>query len=137
MALGEENRQSCEFVADEITAELVSGFIEATGSAYLADEIPPTIATVFRHGEYALLSTLGVDLKMLLHADQEYTYIAPFQIGDTITVKTILEDLKERKTKLGKMQFVIMKTELLAGKSLKLTGRTTFVVRPIGESKGS
>lgn len=124
-----------EFDGYSVSQSEVRSFIDATGSQYIKG-IPPTLGTVFRKTEYDWLDRLEVDLKMLLHGDQEYEYVRPLKVGCKLSVRTKLDDVKERNTKLGKMQFVRVVTELLSDGEVAVIGKTTFVVRhPAKEAK--
>lgn len=121
--------QAIEATGYEITENDVRCMREATGSFYSPQEVPPTYATLFRKPEYDWLERLQVDLKMLLHGDQEYEYLLPLRIGQKVDVRTVLEDVKDRKTRLGVMSFVKVRTELISDKKIHVVGRNTFVVR--------
>lgn len=59
--------------------------------AYRTDDppLPPTFATVFAFwGGMKMegaLGVMGIQMQNVLHAEQEYEYLVPIHIGDTIT----------------------------------------------------
>ena len=61
---------------------------------YQSDDppLPPTFATVFMFwgggGLEDALNQIGVKIWNVLHADQEYEYLHPIHIGDSITGQT-------------------------------------------------
>ena len=55
----------------------------------------------------AFLDLLGVDVGRILHGEQEFTYFQPICAGDTITLKSRIEDIYDKKN--GAMEFVVQK----------------------------
>jgi acyl dehydratase len=53
----------------------------------------------------ALLAQLGIPLTKLLHGEQGFTYHAPACVGDTITVRSRIEDIYDKKN--GALEFAI------------------------------
>ena len=79
---------------------------------YLNGEIIlPTFPTVieFWGGQGSSSSVLGLDVKKVLHGEQEYEYIGEIKPGDVITVNSVIEDAYTK----AKMNFVIMKKEFV------------------------
>jgi hypothetical protein len=73
--------------------------------------VPPTFATVFVFwggmGLEGLLKELDVDIWNVLHAEQEYAYIAPVHVGDTVTGRTRIANIYAR----AGMEFLEIVTE--------------------------
>ncbi len=103
-------------------------FNRATGSKNV-NTIAPTYCTIFRNGEYELLSRLGVETRYLLHAEQQYDYLAPLKLNQPIQVKTKLVSKKERKTSEVHMLFLTMESDIYCSNALCIQSRTTFVMR--------
>ena len=57
-----------------------------------------------------LLAQLGVPLAKLLHGEQGYTYHRAACVGDTITVRSRIEDIYDKKN--GALEFVVRKTSV-------------------------
>ncbi|HEC21355.1 MAG TPA: MaoC family dehydratase, partial [Chloroflexi bacterium] len=91
--------------------------IEDNNPAYRVDDppLPPTFPTVFMFwggGDIGgVLRDLGVEMKNVLHAEQEYEYLAPLHVGDTVTGRTQIADIYSKKGRSGEMQFVELLTE--------------------------
>ena len=52
-----------------------------------------------------LLHDLGIPLSKLLHGEQSFTYYKPVCAGDTITVRSTISDVYEKKN--GALEFVV------------------------------
>ena len=79
--------------------------------------IPPTYTMVMAHwpapsgGQGAALASLGLDLLRILHAGQEYEYLAPIAVGDTLTTRSRISDLSEKEgRKGGTLTFITSET---------------------------
>ncbi|WP_439687522.1 MaoC family dehydratase N-terminal domain-containing protein [Cupriavidus oxalaticus] len=53
----------------------------------------------------AMLTQLQVPLARLLHGEQGFTYHAPACVGDTVTVRSRIEDIYDKKN--GALEFVV------------------------------
>ncbi|VTU37287.1 (3R)-hydroxyacyl-ACP dehydratase subunit HadC [Variovorax sp. PBS-H4] len=53
----------------------------------------------------ALLATLGIPIAKLLHGEQGFTYHRPACVGDTVTVRSRIEDIYDKKN--GALEFVV------------------------------
>jgi len=79
---------------------------QAAGHADLP--VPPTFlfaAELDSGAVDALLAQLGVPLARLLHGEQGFSYHAPACVGDTITVRSRIEDIYDRRN--GALEFVV------------------------------
>ena len=119
------NLEPIHYQADELTAHHLSQFIQATRTQS-ANDFPLSFATLFRKAEFMWLERMNVDLRNLLHTDQEYEYFSPFQVGDIPLITTKLVQSRERKG----MVFVTLATEIRVGDKPRVLATTTFVVRP-------
>lgn len=94
---------------------------------------PPTFVTAAREGEFGMLNELGVPLKRLIHAEQEYRYAADILPGDEIVYRTRLQDVLEKRGGSGGMAFFILETDFHAereGKRIALgSARTNLLTR--------
>lgn len=118
------------FSLSPITEKQVSDFRNATGTRFTSG-VPVTFPTMFRKAEFQFLDLCEVDMRQLLHVDQEYEYVSPVEVGDVLDVSTKIESVRERRG----MYFFTLKTEISAGKKMKVISITQFVVRPDGVSK--
>lgn len=74
---------------------------------------PPTFTMAMAHwpaptgGQGAQLANLGLDLLRVLHAGQEFEYMAPIRAGDTLTTRSRISDVSEKEGKRGGKLFFI------------------------------
>lgn len=85
----------------------------------------PTFATTLRKAEFDFLDRLKVNLKNLLHTEQEYQFASNFMEGDLLSVETKLASSKQKRG----MVFVIMESEVKVGNELRLRSISSFVLR--------
>ena len=119
---------SLEFTAPAITPCDVEQFCGATQSTF-RQSIPPTFATRFREGEFALLRRLGRRLASVLHTEQVYEYYEPLPYGGPIDVRVRLESARERTMGGQKVLFLCFDSEMGAKGRLCVRARTHFLVR--------
>jgi hypothetical protein len=84
-----------------------------TGDAPLA---PPTFLMTIAHwGEGATSSgvrAVKLDMRRLLHGEQEFEYLRPIRAGDVLRVRSRTKDVFEKQgSRGGKMLFVLMESE--------------------------
>lgn len=104
---------------------MVERFRHATRTQY-SQGVPPSFATRFRKAEFEFLDRFEVDMRELLHVDQEYEYFVPLTVGDALEVTTQIADMKDRRG----MYFVVLRTDIVSNQVKKIASHTTFVVRP-------
>ena len=75
------------------------------------------------------LDALGVDLRALLHGEQEFTYLSPVFAGDVVQARSNLVDTYEKKG--GALKFLVRETEISRADELVARLRTTLVVREL------
>jgi len=75
-----------------------------------------------------VMRKLGVDIGRVLHGEQGFTYGAPIYAGDTITLKTRISDIYDKRG--GALDFIVQDTqaENQNGETVGVT-RTVIVVR--------
>ncbi|NBX92323.1 MAG: hypothetical protein EB078_05135 [Proteobacteria bacterium] len=112
-----------QFQAEPLTKEDIKEFSSSTLSNHSL--FPLTFPTRYRNGEFELLIELKIDMRNLLHTEQEYVYHEPFKLGDVPLVTTRLKEHKERR----RMQFVTAETEVICGGRKKITAVSSFVIR--------
>lgn len=72
----------------------------AKAAGHPALPAPPTFCfslNLARQDPFAFYTGLGLDLSRILHAQEEFEYIAPVFAGDTITIFETLIDMFEKK----------------------------------------
>ncbi len=96
---------------------------------YLTGEkVMPTFPTVidFWGNGVSTSSVLGLNMKKVLHGEQEYEYIKEIKPGELITVKGVIEDAYTK----AAMNFIIVKKEFYNEKGeLVLISRSTTIER--------
>jgi acyl dehydratase len=75
-----------------------------------------------------LLDTLGIPIGKILHGEQGFTYHRPACAGETITVRSKITDIYDKKG--GALEFIVKTAEARNGKDeLVAELRTSIVVR--------
>lgn len=116
-----------EMTLEPVTEAQIASFRHAVRS--VSPSLPPTFLTRFREPEFRWLEKLKVDLRGLLHTDQEYAYVAPLAVGDVPLVSAKLVRFRERQG----TTFITVETTLTCDGATKATSTANFVVRPVGE----
>jgi N-terminal half of MaoC dehydratase len=111
-----------------VRAEALRQFAEAIGAAGdpaagdpaagapvagAPDHAPPTFMKVIEGANgssRALVDALSIDLRRVMHSEQEFEYFAPIRAGDEITVVRRVVDIYDRKA--GAMEFVVVESTL-------------------------
>jgi acyl dehydratase len=97
--------------------------------------ISPTSPTMFSHWgnrqRGASLADVGIDVRRILHGEEEYEYLAPIYPGDILTGTTTLVDAKTRQGSGGyTMDILITETRYVNQRNQHvLNTRTTIIVR--------
>lgn len=98
----------------------VREFLLAIGDhnpAYQVDDppLPPTFPTLFLFwgsgGLEGRLKEIGIDIWNVLHAEQDYEYLAPLHIGDTVTGTMRITDVYTKSGRSGDLNFIEFTTE--------------------------
>jgi acyl dehydratase len=79
------------------------------------------------------MADLGIQIKQVLHAEQEYEIRAPLLPGEEIHFSTKLTSVVEKKSKTASMAFMAFETEFvrLADQRVVATARSTMVYREL------
>ncbi len=122
------------FPIDETKVREFARAVEAPDAEAERCAVPPTFP-IF--GSLALesmdlLKEANIDLRRLLHGEQEYEYVRPLKIGDRLCCKTrIADDYVKEGRRGGRMRFVVLETEMRNEKTgdLVVRARTTSISR--------
>lgn len=83
----------------------------AQAAGYPALPAPPTFLfslELENPDPFKMFDILGVDLTRILHGEQSFTYGKPICAGDTITLKSKIMDIFDKKH--GAMEFIVQST---------------------------
>ena len=101
-----------------VTAEHVAGFAAALGdpNPEYATVAPPTYPIAFMtqamSGGMDTFSELGLNFMTLVHGEQEFEYVRPVKVGETLTLTGRIADVYEKKNSAGAiLDFVVLETE--------------------------
>jgi hypothetical protein len=122
-----------------IDADAVARFASAVGEHRVraeSDLVPPTYLKVIEGvggTSRRIVDALGIDLRRMLHARQEFEYLAPVRAGATLTVVRTVSDIYQKKE--GELEFVVIETRFRdAGGTLVALSRQTLLVRTPGSA---
>ncbi len=110
-----------------ISAENVAAFFNAVGWAQpVRPACPPTLATMFREGEFKALQEMKIPLQRVLHGEQKYRFLKELSPGATYSGKTFLNNQTEK----AGMGFYVFQTNIEdAGGDVCIECLTTIIVR--------
>lgn len=75
---------------------------------------------------------LGLEQKRMLHGEQEFIYSRPIRPGDRLHCQMKVSNVYEREGRNGKMQFLILDTEMKdESGEMVVISRTNIIYRPI------
>lgn len=114
-------------------AVCVKATVGTTSYSHISSAVIPTIFTLFRQGEFQLMADLGIQLKQVLHAEQEYEIRAPLLPSEEISFATKLSSVVEKKSKTAHLAFMAFETEFLrtSDQVVVATARSTMVFREL------
>ncbi len=86
----------------------------ARAEGYSATPAPPTylfcLEMMDAERPFEILTELNIDLARVLHGEQRFVYRAPVMVGDTLTFKSRVADVADKKG--GAMTMVVVETEV-------------------------
>ena len=101
-----------------VTAEHVAAFAKALGDANpeYATTAPPTYPIAFMtqamSGGMETFLELGLNFMTMVHGEQEFEYVRPVKIGETLTLTGRIADVYEKTNSAGAtLDFVVLETE--------------------------
>ena len=102
---------------------------EAKGAGYDDTPAPLTFASVMNFWGYPeiweRMKEMGIDIKRLLHAKEEYEYIEPLYPGDEITGTVSVDSMRE-----GAMGMVTFKSTYTRNGKAVLIAKMTIIIPP-------
>lgn len=111
------------------SAERIAQFARAIGMNGAPDVAPPTFMKAVEgenNSSRRILDALAVDLKRVLHAEQQFDYLAPIRRGDVLRVQRTVTDIYERKN--GQMEFIVIESGVTRVEDGELAGRSRQIV---------
>lgn len=126
-----------KYFEDRIEAVRFLDFASVTNSPYstrvetLNSSHVPTVFTIFRLGEFELISQMGLQLRQILHAEQEYQYFEVLKPDLKIRYQTELQSVHKKEGKEGALYFMVFSTvvERTLDKVVLTQVRSTMVYR--------
>ena len=103
-----------------VSAEHVDAFARALGDdnpEYRGRDAlaPPTYPIAFMAqamaGGMDTFSELGLNFMTLVHGEQEFEYLRPVRVGETLTLTGRIGDIYEKTGSSGTLDFVVLETE--------------------------
>jgi acyl dehydratase len=100
-----------------VTADHVRAFAKALGdpNPEYTTVAPPTYPIAFMtqamSGGMDTFLELGLNFMTLVHGEQEFEYVRPIRIGETLTLTGRIADVYEKTGSSGTLDFVVMETE--------------------------
>jgi len=104
-----------------VSAEHVAAFADALGDTspcYRGSDAvaPPTYPIAFMiqamAGGADAFGELGLDFATLVHGEQEFEYVRPLRVGETLTLTGRIGDIYEKQSSGGgTLDFVVLETE--------------------------
>lgn len=112
-------------------------FRAATGAAMdqaSGDCLPPTYLKVIEGtggSSRTIVEALGIDLRRMLHAGQEFEYLRPIKAGDTVTVEREVTAIEPKKG--GALELVVIASTFrdTAGRELARSRQSLLVRNPV------
>ncbi len=106
----------------------------AQAAGYPDVPLYPTAPTMFalwgNSNMFDQLASLGINMMRVLHAEEEYEYLAPIYPGDTLTGEMKLVDAKSRKTQGSSIDLLIIEIDYTNQHgALVLKAREGLIVR--------
>jgi hypothetical protein len=102
-----------EVTVDAARVRAFAAAIGIQGAELESGIAPPTYLKVVEgEGDSSrrIVAALGVDLRRVIHADQEFEYGMPVRAGDQLTVERVVRDIYDRKD--GALEFIVIETTI-------------------------
>lgn len=133
-----------ETVTAEVLAEETIPFARALGDLnpiYVDEEAarrspyggllaPPTFPVTLAAGNMDpdLFFELGLNFASIVHGEQEFEYVRPLRVGEKVTIKGRVADIREKQGKSGPLDVVVLETSGFDDRGERIyTARMTLV----------
>jgi hypothetical protein len=117
-----------------VDADRVRRFTEAIGEQAAGTAIasvPPTFLKVIEgegNSSREIVTALGVDLRRVMHVEQEFEYGVPLRGGDCVSVDRVVTDIYDRKD--GALEFIVIDSTIHNSSGVFVgSSRQTILVR--------
>jgi hypothetical protein len=113
---------------DRERLRLFATAIGETDPQFSSDIAPPTFLKAIdgeNNSSRLILDALKVDLTRVLHAEQQFDYVAPVRAGDCITVERRVLNIFDKRE--GALEFIVIES-VLSNQASAVVGRTRQVV---------
>lgn len=123
-------------VVDRERLELFAKAIGETDPQFTRDIAPPTFFKAIdgeNNSSRIILDALNVDLKRVLHVEQQFDYGEPIRAGDCITVERRVLNIFDKRE--GALEFIVIESVLSNGPGA-MVGRTRQVVMVRNQGRG-
>jgi acyl dehydratase len=100
-------------MVDRKRLQLFAAAIGETDPQFAGVIAPPTFMKAIdgeNHSSRIILDALKVDLNRVLHAEQQFDYVAAVKAGDCITVERTVLDIFDKRN--GTMEFLVIESVL-------------------------
>jgi hypothetical protein len=91
--------------------------------------MPPTLATIFREGEFVALHKVGLSLKNILHGEQKYRTLRDLVPERRYRCTTTIKSQHEKAGKGGTMYFYVLETDIADDDGVCVECLTTIIAR--------
>lgn len=105
------------FVVDQAKVDELCHALRIDDPAYRRGSAPVEVPPTFLNSSIQTLVTgsnpvdvLGISRRRALHAGQEYEYIQPVFVGDTLNGRTTLTEVVEKQGRSGRVRFLTLET---------------------------
>lgn len=116
--------------------ERVIRFARAIGiDGEVPDFAPPTFMKAVEgedNSSRRILEAMGVQLSRVLHAEQQFDYLAPIRMGDVLQVHRTITDLYDRRN--GAIEFIVIESRICRddGTAVGRSRQVVMVRNPAG-----
>lgn len=118
---------------DRERMQLFASAIGETSPSFCGEIAPPTYLKALE-GEHnssrVMLEALQVDLRSILHAEQQFDYLAPVRAGDSIEVERRVMDIYDKRD--GALEFIVLESVLSRQGKVVARSRQLLMLRNRG-----
>ena len=118
------------------SAERIERFAKAIGLDERGTCAPPTFMKAVEgenNNSRRILEAMGVPLARVLHAEQQFDYLAPIHAGDKLQVQRTVTDIYDKRN--GEMEFIVIESRISRedGTDIGRSRQLVLVRNPRGE----